>query len=121
MKVYISKPEYRKYFPDDKEYRNVYRVTITRGGRKISFNFGDSIRNTQQGKKPRLYDILTTVGLEYFSPDNFEDFCSEFGYKQYDDHGRENKKSWSIFNRSNKMTQKLRRILSEEEAMSMPR
>lgn len=119
VKVYISKPEYRRYFPDDKERRNVYRVTITRNSRKITFNFGDSIANTQQGKIPRLYDILATVGMEYFIPDNFEDFCDELGYEQYDGYGRENQKSMSIFKKSRKMTQKLRRIFSEEEAMSM--
>lgn len=121
VKVYINKPTYRKYFADDTERRNVYIITITRGSKKLSFNFGDSLKNTQQGKKPRLYDILTTVGTEYFVPNTFNDFCDELGYERYNEYGRENTKYMSIFKKSQKMSQKLRRIFSEDEAMSMPR
>lgn len=35
-----------KYFPDDKEERDIYNVTMSRGNRKYSFSFGQSIVNS---------------------------------------------------------------------------
>lgn len=45
----IIKIDFLKYdfhFSDDKEKRDIYKVEIKRGSRKISFNFGNSINNT---------------------------------------------------------------------------
>lgn len=36
-----------KHFDDDKENRDVYKVTIKRGGRRFSFEFGNSTSNSQ--------------------------------------------------------------------------
>jgi hypothetical protein len=35
--------KYDKYFEDDKDKRDIYRITLTRGKREWSFNFGQSI------------------------------------------------------------------------------
>lgn len=35
-----------KHFEDDKENRDIYNVTIKRGNRSFSFNFGNSINNS---------------------------------------------------------------------------
>ena len=35
-----------KYFCDDKEMRDVYRITLTRGRRSYTFHFGQSIVNS---------------------------------------------------------------------------
>lgn len=35
--------KYGFYFPEDKEKRDIYRITLTRGARSYSFNFGQSI------------------------------------------------------------------------------
>lgn len=35
--------ENSKHFPDDKETRDIYKITLKRNGRKYSFNFGQSI------------------------------------------------------------------------------
>ena len=72
------------YFQDDKEVRNIYRVTITNNGNKCCFSFGDSIANTEKGETPTDYDILACVKSDYYTTkDNyptFEDFANEFGY-----------------------------------------
>jgi hypothetical protein len=41
-----------KYFPDDKEERDIYQITLTRGNRSYSFKFGQSTMNS--GIKIRL-------------------------------------------------------------------
>lgn len=35
-----------KHFEDDKEGRDIYEITLQRGPRKYTFNFGQSIRNS---------------------------------------------------------------------------
>lgn len=39
--------ENAKYFDDDKETRDIYKITLKRGNRKYSFKFGQSIMNSQ--------------------------------------------------------------------------
>ncbi len=64
------------HFIDDKEERDIYRVTIKRGEKKFSVKFGQSIADT--GKEPSAYDILACLTKN--NPETFESFCSEFGY-----------------------------------------
>lgn len=40
--------KYDYHFPDDKEKRDIYKVTISRGNRKYSFNFGQSLNSSGQ-------------------------------------------------------------------------
>ncbi len=35
-----------KHFEDDKDVRDIYKITLSRGNRKYSFNFGQSINNS---------------------------------------------------------------------------
>jgi len=92
-----------KYFPDDKEKRDIYDVTIkrNRNGRKLDYNFtfGDSIHNTRQNQllirdiasgrmlptgrrkqkvTPSEYDVL--AALTKYEVGQFDDFIYEFGY-----------------------------------------
>ena len=46
-KMTITFKETRKYFPDDKEARDVYDVEIRRGSRKWKFEFGNSITDSE--------------------------------------------------------------------------
>jgi hypothetical protein len=73
--------EYAPYFPDDKEPRNVYTLTLSAKGRgRYTTRFGDSINNTRTGIKPNAYDLLTCITK--YDPGSFADFCSEFGYDE---------------------------------------
>ena len=78
VKCSIKYKEYGKHFDDDKEKRNIYRVTLRKGKNSYSFNFGDSIARTQRGAKPNEYDVL--VCLTKYEPGTFENFCGDFGY-----------------------------------------
>lgn len=55
-----------------------YDVQIKNNKGEYIFPFWDSVYNKEKGKKPTRYDILACLGLYY--PENFEDFCIEFGY-----------------------------------------
>jgi hypothetical protein len=70
--------EYGKYFDDDKESRNIYKVTLRRNKKSYTFKFGQSINNTGKGIEPTAYDVFSCI--QKYDVGSFEDFCSEFGY-----------------------------------------
>lgn len=67
-----------KHFTDDKDVRDIYKVTLSRGSRSYTFNFGQSI--LIKGAPPTAYDILTC--LQKYDIGSFEDFCFGFGYDE---------------------------------------
>jgi hypothetical protein len=69
-----------KHFEDDREKRDIFTLTLSRNGKRISFKFGQSIMNsTGTGSNaPTPYDLLASV--QKYDPDTFENFCSDFGY-----------------------------------------
>jgi len=97
-KLKIKFLENGKHFDDDKQPRDIYQVSFSRGGRSFMFNFGRSIAESTKIKrthskekfsldgicldnpkrKLRSYDILAC--LTCYHPGTFDDFCSEFGY-----------------------------------------
>ena len=75
-KLKINRTTYGKHFADDKESRYIFNCTLTRNGKRYTFNFGQSI--AAGNTKPTMYDILTC--LTKYDPETFENFCSEYGY-----------------------------------------
>ena len=72
----INGSKYEKYFPEDKESRYIFNCTLTRNGKRYTFNFGQSI--AAGNVEPTMYDILTC--LTKYDPESFEFFCGEYGY-----------------------------------------
>lgn len=66
-----------KYFPDDKESRNVYRITLKRMGRSYTFLFGQSIKSSMESIEPQPYDVLAC--LTKSDPGTYQDFCNDYG------------------------------------------
>ncbi len=67
------------YFQDDKEQRDIYRITFSRNGQKyerFSLRFGQSIANA--GTAPTEYDVLACITK--YDVGTFENFCGDFGY-----------------------------------------
>jgi hypothetical protein len=77
-KLKINRSEYGKHFADDKENRYIFNCTLTRNGKRYTFNFGQSIAAGHN--EPTMYDILTC--LTKYDPENFKFFCSEYGYNE---------------------------------------
>jgi hypothetical protein len=73
--------EHGLHFIGDTECRNIYRLTLKRSGKQVSFKFGQSIVGTEKNETPTAYDLLACI--QKYNPGSFEDFCSEFGYEAY--------------------------------------
>jgi hypothetical protein len=85
--VYVG---HDKYFHDDKESRDIYRITLDRYTKRqtYEFTFGQSLAKSYprkvgiltdfKGLPPKPYDVLAC--LTKYDPGTFEDFCSDFGY-----------------------------------------
>ena len=72
--------KYAKHFQNDKQERDIYKVTISKGGETFTFDFGQSLDSSwpNERKQPSDYDVLTC--LQKYDVGSFEDFCDEFGY-----------------------------------------
>jgi len=68
--------DHNYYFADDKDTRDIYKITLRNSKGSYTFRFGQSIANC--GQELDAYDVLS--GLTSYDVGSFEDFCSEFGY-----------------------------------------
>ena len=69
--------------------RDIYLCTLIRNGIAFSFEFGDSLFNTQKRRqliisvknppKPSAYDVIACL-TKYEPDDNISDFANNFGY-----------------------------------------
>jgi hypothetical protein len=82
-----------RYFPDDTESRDIFRITLVRGVKKYPITFGQSIANsTGDGSHlPTAYDLLACVTKS--DSGSFEDWCSEFGN---DSDSRKAERLWNL-------------------------
>ena len=71
---------HKKHFQDDKDSRDVFRVTFKRGNVKRSIVFGQSTaKSTGSGDcPPSAYDVLACLTKSQY--DDFNDCCGDFGY-----------------------------------------
>jgi len=86
-------------------YANKYKVKISYQKRSGVFEYTDSVVNTNEGKEPKKKDVLYCLVMDYTSAsENFEDFCSEFGYNT------DSIKDQNIFKAVQKNSEKMKRI-----------
>lgn len=112
-----SEPEYRKYFDDDSEPRNVYKVKITYNGKTITLPFGDSIHNTENGTKTSDESYLENLCMDAsYTKENyptFADFANEFGYDE------DSMKAFKIYNNALKFGAKIGTVFTDEEIQQL--
>lgn len=117
-----------KHFLTDERPRLCGIFEISRNGRKSEFDFGFSIKDTEifkfqnAGKNAKaefmeglLYDCLACCSLDYYTPIDFDDFCSEFGY---DNDSQTAEITWKA---CLKQSSKLQKIFTEKEIEYLPR
>lgn len=88
-----------------------YRITISRKGEpgRLAFDFWDSFDAMQKGEEPSAYDALTCVSSDAYTPEDFADFCSEYGYDE------DSRKALNIFKRADRFARRIRAFFSEAE------
>lgn len=90
LKIVLSDtklPPWDKATPNPRHH---YRCALTGPGGTYTFDFWGSIADCANGKEiVSEYDVLAC--LEWNTPEDFEDFCNEFGY---DTDSRNAEKTW---------------------------
>lgn len=76
IKLHVLDKDYRRYFPDDKEMRWVFKLRLERRGKQYTFTFGQSLNDGD--KAPDMYDVLAC--FVKYDPESYENFLSEYGY-----------------------------------------
>lgn len=99
--------KYGRHFDDDKESRNIYRLTLSRDKNRISFRFGQSLAETENDTEPTAYALLTC--LTKYEPGSFNDFCSEYGYDS------DSRKAYKTYKEVCKEWQKVESFFTSEE------
>lgn len=121
--IKIKKTGYKPSSLLSKEKVFTYIVTITRGDKSISFDYTGSVNDywyaTRKNKavqkpSPMLYSVLCCVGSDYHCPDNFPDFCNEYGYDE------DSIKALNLFTDCVKLSRKLRQVVTYEEVRAFP-
>lgn len=111
---------------EDGEDRNHYRVTIAkkpdytlreqRGAgyklpeRRLVFDFWGSIADARNGVVTVTpYDVLACISGDAYTPETFEDFCSEYGYEA------DSIKALQTFRRVDRFAKRLRAFFTADE------
>lgn len=70
------------HFDGDKLTRDIFRVTLSRVGKRFSVRFGQSIIKSDYkgGNPPTAYDVLAS--LTKSDPESFDWFCKNYGYDE---------------------------------------
>jgi hypothetical protein len=84
LKMKILDCEYKEGHFNDNVWRYVFKIRLSKGGKRYTFEFGQSI--AEGSNEPTLYDVLTC--LQKYDVGTFEDFCSMFGYTNEREHGK---------------------------------
>lgn len=66
------------YFPDDKETRPIYEITLRTPKGSHTFKFGDCVANKEKPKRISPYIVLACLGV--YEAGTFNEFCDEYGY-----------------------------------------
>lgn len=70
--------EHGPHSPEDKESRDIWRLSIHRGRRSFSVRYGNSMAASDHGNTPpTLYDLLACIIK--CDPGTFADFCGDYG------------------------------------------
>lgn len=88
-----------------------HRVTIWReaGGPRLAFDFWGSQADAAAGVALTAYSVLACISGDIYTPDTFEEFCSEYGYDA------DSRKALSTFKRCARFADRMRAFFSEAE------
>jgi hypothetical protein len=120
----VERNEKEPEWAEGGRFGNHYRVTISRRGdyvgnegltpKRISFDFWGSLADQQSGEDITAYDVLANISGDIYCPDDFEEFCSEYGYEE------DSRKAEATFRRVATFSRRLREFFTpaEQKALS---
>lgn len=113
VQIHVVKSGTVQGFPNCKHDRHMThirnRVKITTALGSFGFYFYGSYADWQYGRKATPYQILADIACYIYTPDNFNDFCAEYGY---DD---DSMSAFRVFKGSRKMSDNLHKYFTEEQ------
>lgn len=77
--------------------------------RRLTFDFWGSIADAESGKAPTPYDIIACISSDAYTPETFEDWCSEYGYDS------DSLNALQTFRRCNAFAKRLRAFFTPAE------
>ena len=90
--------------------RHHYRITLSKPGAGVSFDFFGSVADYKAGRKEATpYDVLACLSSDANTPETFEEFCSEYGYNA------DSRKDYATFRRCDRLARRLRAFFTAEE------
>lgn len=91
-------------------YGHHYRVTLSKGSKRLSFDFWDCRANKDKGVKTvNAYSVLACVSGDVTCPETFEDFCSDYGCDT------DSRAAYRTFKRCSAFGKRLRAFFTESE------
>jgi hypothetical protein len=119
IEVKIKRIGERVGFPFDKKGTAphfVYSITIHRADDRKTppFKFYGSAHDFENDTDITPYDVLTSVSCDFFAPNNFNDFCAEFGYDE------DSRSALRIFRAVQVQKARLRMVFNEHEVRLLP-
>jgi hypothetical protein len=100
------------YFHDDKQARDIWKITISRGPRRFTIRFGQSIVDSENGIPPCVTDVLCC--LPKCDPGSLNDYIDEYGECDADEmtvaQHRQMRASWKETRRQRRQ---MERVLAE--------
>ena len=117
-----------------------YKIIIKRNGKEIDFDFTESIYSTWGGSnkifdmdryfmiqrpiyqvRDLLYSVLACSRMDYYMEMSFPEFCSEFGYEEFNSDGMKwNEKTKALYHKCVTQSLLLKEIFSEDEIEYLP-
>lgn len=87
-----------------------YRVTLSRKGEpgRLTFDWWGSQAMAEEGKDPSAYSVLSCIASDLYTPETFEDYCSEYGEDE------DSRKALQTFNRAHRHAERLRAFFADE-------
>lgn len=82
-KINIHRERLVEGFPNhgtDHLFHYKYKVTLSRNGKRYTFNFYDSYHHYLEEHNPFVYDVLASLYVYQEVPENIYEFANEFGY-----------------------------------------
>ena len=79
VKMIVKYLKHDFYFLNDKETRDIFKITFKRNKKQFSLTFGQSLNN--KGINPSSYDVLSC--LQKYDVGSFDNFISDFGYNEW--------------------------------------